>query len=144
MGSLQLQAITVAEGTADCDATVNLLGLLWNTSTDTISFNPISNKELPPLTKQLVLQMSSKVYDPLGILSPVTIQAKILMQDLWRSGISWDDPLFREQTNRWRKIPEDLQDTSKITIPRFYFAPTRSQPVELHVFAEGIWCHCIS
>ena len=81
--------------------------------------------------------MSSKVYDPLGILSPVTIQAKILMQDLWRSGIAWDDPLSPEHTNRWWKIAEDLQDTSKITIPRFYFTPTRSQPVELHVFADA-------
>ncbi|XP_065917547.1 uncharacterized protein [Dysidea avara] len=139
--SSQLQAVTVAEGTADCDVTVNLLGLLWNTATDTISFTPkqfLSNTEVPlPVTKRLVLQLSSKVYDPLGILSPVTIQAKILMQDLWRSGIAWDDPLFPEHTNRWWKIAEDLQDTSKITIPRFYFGPTYSQPVELHVFADA-------
>jgi len=138
--STQLQAITVTEGTADCDGTVNLLELLWNTSTDTISFKSkqfLSNTEIQPVTKPLVLQMSSRVYDPLGILSPVTIQAKILMQDLWRSGISWDDPLPPEHTNRWQKIVEDLQGTSKVIIPRLYFTPSHSQPEELHVFADA-------
>jgi len=84
--SPQLQAITaVAEGRADHDVTVNLLGLLWNASNDTITFTPkqfFSNTDLQLFTKRVVLQMFSRVYDPLRFLSPVTIQAKILMQDL--------------------------------------------------------------
>ena len=57
----QLQAITVDEGTADSDVTVNLLGLLWDTSTDTINFNPKqfpSKSETPLVTKRSVLQCS--------------------------------------------------------------------------------------
>ena len=103
--SAQLQAITVDEGTTDCDVTVNLLGLLWDTSADTINFNPkqfLSKSETPLVTKRSVLQMSSKVYDPLGILSPVTVQAQILMQDLWRSGISWND-----RTHEHEQMVED-------------------------------------
>ena len=65
--SPQLQAIMVVEGTADLDVTVNLLGLLWNTSTDTITSTPkwfLSNTDPQRVTKWLVLQMSSRVYNP--------------------------------------------------------------------------------
>ena len=38
--SHQLQSLAKAEGTVDNDTTVSLLGLLWSTSTDTITFPP--------------------------------------------------------------------------------------------------------
>ena len=37
--SSQLQSLAKAEGTVDNDTTVSLLGLLWSTSTDTITFH---------------------------------------------------------------------------------------------------------
>jgi len=45
--------------------------------------------------------------------------------------------LAPEHTKRWWKIAEDLQGTSKTTIPRFYFTPSHFQPIELHVFADA-------
>ena len=82
----QLQSLAKSEGTVDKDTTVSLLGLLWSTSTDTIIFPPkqfLVTKE-QPVTKGIVLQVASKIYNPLGFLSPITIQAKILMQQLWQ------------------------------------------------------------
>jgi len=33
------------------------------------------------------------IFDPLGILSPVTISVKLLMKELWEKNIDWDGPL---------------------------------------------------
>jgi len=31
------------------------------------------------------------------------------MQELWRSGVSWDEPLDQEYTDTWKRIAETLQ-----------------------------------
>jgi len=44
-------------------------------------------------TKRGVLSLIARLFDPLGLLSPVTFRAKHIMQKIWRAQISWDDPL---------------------------------------------------
>ena len=65
---------------------INVLGLQWDIQTDTLSL--MSKSPIPTVTnlvtKREVLRKSSKVFDPLGLLSPVTIKAKIFMQILWQ------------------------------------------------------------
>ena len=61
-------------------STVNVLGLQWETPTNTLSLTckspiPVATNLV---TKCEVLIESSKVFDPLGKLSPVTIKAKAL------------------------------------------------------------------
>ena len=60
-----------------------------------ITYQPRSTASITPnlITKREVLQESSKIYDPIGFLGPVTVRATILMQELWRQGIAWDEPL---------------------------------------------------
>ena len=82
--SLREQA--AKDDTADANEIVNILGLKWNTSSDTLSLTPqkTSQPSDQPITKRCVLQISSRTYDPLGLLSPVTIRAKLLIQELWQ------------------------------------------------------------
>ena len=82
--SNQVQALAMNDEVADKDSTVNILGLRWNLSSDTITF---AMKYIAPdvgstNTKREVLQQSSRLYNPLGFLAPVTVQAKILLQEL--------------------------------------------------------------
>ncbi|XP_072375349.1 uncharacterized protein [Diabrotica undecimpunctata] len=64
--------------------TIKTLGLLWSPKSDTFHFNvqPIEHK--CKVTKRLILSTISKIFDPLGLLSAVTITAKIILQDLWK------------------------------------------------------------
>ena len=74
--SSQLQSLAKSEGTADKDSTVSLLGLLWSTATDTITFSPkqfLIPTEEHSVTKRMVLQAALRIYNPLGFLSPITI-----------------------------------------------------------------------
>ena len=62
---------TSTDGTADANTVVNIIGLKWNPSNDTLGFMP--SKDYPPqpcVKKREILQMSFKTYDPLGLLSP--------------------------------------------------------------------------
>ena len=61
-------------------------------------------------TKRIVLQAASRIYDPLGFLSPITIQAKILIQELWQSGVDWDEPVQHNHNEAWIQIATDLQE----------------------------------
>ena len=59
------------------------------------------------------------------------------MQELWRSGVDWDEPLNQEYKNTWLQIAKDLQESTTIQIPRHYFTTVNSQTMELHVFSDA-------
>ena len=62
----------------------NILGLKCNLLTDTLSQKTHEIYQPPsgPITKCTVLQIALRTYDPLVLLSPVTIKARLLMQEL--------------------------------------------------------------
>ena len=105
----QLQTLCLEEGTANSRTTINVLGLQWNTLTDTLSLTPKHISPTPNLpTNREVLSNSSKIYDPQGLLSPVTIRAKLLMQEIWQHNIEWDDSLPQQLSTQWSNIAEDI------------------------------------
>ena len=125
---------------ADGNETVNVLGLVWDTIDDTLSLTQKSlDIEHSPVTKRQVLQQSSKSFDPLGIASPVTVRAKLLLQTLWQKKISWDKPLSSEYQHLWQTLLCDLQHLNTISIPRYYWKDgiTMVDPVELHIFSDA-------
>ena len=137
--SRQLQITAQADHTLDLNTTVNLLGLQWNTCTDVLSFpqREIKPNDTTPVTKRSVLQGASRQYDPLGWLAPVTIRAKLLIQELWRKQVAWDDPLEQELQNDWCQIAADVENAACIALNRRYFALSSSQSIYLHVFADA-------
>ena len=137
--STQLQNLAKRDGSAETSNTVKILGLQWNTSSDMLSLAPTNIRNVPPfITKRDILQDSSRIFDPLGLITPVTIQAKIFLQELWGKRLQWDEPLHDDLKNKWSVISQNIQDvTSLASIPRQYFQFTPSSPVALHVFADA-------
>ena len=116
--SSSLMALAQQDRVADNDTVVNVLGLLWDTSQDTLG---LSIKLFPSLetmqsTKRAVLQDLFKIFDPLGVLTPVTISAKLFMQQLWQHKLNWNEPLTSELTAQWRDIAANLQLCDSTTI----------------------------
>ena len=93
--SPQLRAITQQEKTSDTATPSNTLGILWDPVSDHLSLASKGPSTTGTLltTKRELLQESSKVFDPLGIATPVTIQAKLLIQKIWMKQIERDSPL---------------------------------------------------
>ncbi|GFY12001.1 DUF1758 domain-containing protein [Trichonephila clavipes] len=82
---------------------MKILGIIWNSKEDTFRINRSPPNEVRP-TKRQLLSTIAKIYDPLGFLSPTTIQLKILMQDIWKENISWDDPVTDCISESWTQF----------------------------------------
>ena len=89
------------------------------------------------LTKRGLVSDVAKTFDALGLFSPSTIKAKILMQQLWELKINWDDP-----------VPEDVMMPgykgwsyplqSQMTIPRCYSSKeSQVLSTEIHGFSDA-------
>ena len=66
----------------------SLLGLPWDKSADTISVVIPSESANP--TKRGTLQKLAKIYDPLDLISPQTLQGKLIYQEICKKKIGWD------------------------------------------------------
>ena len=121
--SQHLQAVARDNQVIDENQLVHILGLYWNTAEDRICLipKPLDSTSSSVVTKRSILQDSSRVYDPLGFLSPVTIHAKLLMQELWQQSVDWDEPLDQQLRDKWRNIVIDLQNATGTTMTRHYF-----------------------
>ena len=121
------------DGVDDDRTEVPVLGMSWNTVTDTLALkhHPVS-LNLP--TKRLVLRALASQYDPLGLLSPITIVGKLLMQDIWREHHGWDELLPAHITERWEIIAPEFNKMNSIEIPR---SELRSGNISLHAFADA-------
>ncbi len=99
-----------------------LLGLQWQPINDCFFVNvkPVDISNLV-LTKRAVSSLAAKIFDPLGFAAPVIIRAKILLQDLWREGKEWDDPISPEIDRSFREYYNELVSLPLFKVPRGYF-----------------------
>ena len=100
-----------------------VLGHTWDCENDIIefSFEKLADcaKSLEPLTKRNILRVTAKLFDPLGMVSPVFIKNKILFQKLAKK--NWDEPVDENIRKDWVKWVDDLSAVKFITLPRCYF-----------------------
>uniref|UniRef100_A0A182YRW0 DUF1758 domain-containing protein n=1 Tax=Anopheles stephensi TaxID=30069 RepID=A0A182YRW0_ANOST len=114
---------------------VKTLGISWEPPSDTFRFT-ISFSVSRPYTKRSVLSSIAQLYDPLGLISPVIVQAKILLQELWAHNLSWDEELPRHLNSKWEGFCEGLPYLTHLRIPRFALTPNHCY-IELHCFADA-------
>ncbi|XP_031638866.1 uncharacterized protein LOC116350989 [Contarinia nasturtii] len=118
--------------------TIKTLGMHWSPSTDIISFTiDLSNlSQEKRITKRKLLSDSSKLFDPCGLLSPITIKVKILMQEIWKSGIKWDNLVSDEIQLEWNRYRSELKLIEQIKIERWFKSGPESQ-IFLHGFCDS-------
>ena len=84
------------------------LGVLWVVQYDEFSFRysppPVEFK----FTKRNVLKKTASVFDPLGLLAPLIVRAKVLMQEAWMEALDWDEDLPDYQKAQLKKWFEEL------------------------------------
>ncbi|CAG9132520.1 unnamed protein product [Plutella xylostella] len=112
------------------------LGIVWNQTEDVFSFNwNLPAEEENIYTKRKLLSYISKLYDPLGWISPTTVLAKLIFQKLWTLGMAWDDTLPTEVIQEWESIKLELINIKNLTIPRWLNCSNKT--VELHGFCDA-------
>ena len=117
------------------DKDAKTLGLLWTPDTDQLrySVNQISRLTV---TKRTILYTIAQIFDPLGLVGPVVIRAKIILQHIWQLKLGWDENLPQNLYIMWMEFHEHLRSLNKIPVPRLVLGknPVR---VELHGFSDA-------
>lgn len=67
-----------------------VLGLLWQSTTDSLRYETTCKFMPEIIIKRTILSLITQIFDPLGLIGPVTIKVKILLQSLWQQKIDWD------------------------------------------------------
>ncbi|XP_064481215.1 uncharacterized protein LOC135394411 [Ornithodoros turicata] len=130
---------TSYDNASDGDTIVKVLGLYWGRSTDGLLLKTTRAADFAvahPATKRTVLKAFSLVYDPLGYIAPVIISARILFQDLWRNGLSWDQPVSESDNVIWEKWKVSLGELNLLRLPRCALTEDNSL-VDVHCFADA-------
>ena len=92
------------------------LGMLWDINSDVLRIDV--NLRSRPSTRRGILSMIGSMYDPLGIVSPSILQGKIILQELCRQKIGWDEVIPELQRKQWESWKETLPDLSLIEVDR--------------------------
>ena len=98
-----------------------VLGIQWDPSRDEFIFDfggICSLMETMEPTKRNVVGITARFFDPLGVVSPLTILFKIFCQQLCVDKINWDEPLTEGQLEKWHQLLSILKRAEVIMLPR--------------------------
>ena len=141
------------------DKSEKVLGVTWSPRKDAfhivtrVNFLPkkkvrqepgLLGEAMPPeipaiLTKRMCLGQVNGIYDPLGLLAPVTVKAKILLRKMWGLKLGWDDPVSEEMRKEWFSFFGELREAATISFQRC-IRPAEADPSAkpiLIVFSDG-------
>lgn len=112
------------------------LGLSWNLETDSFTF--LVSREVKPYTRRGILSTVNTLFDPLGFISPITMQGKTLVREL-SSEQGWDTPLDPDKEPEWNAWRNSLTDLENLHIKRCYISAQSSsiQKKELCIFSDA-------
>ena len=110
------------------------LGILLNPHKDSLQIK-VSKRKVP-LTKRGILRYTSSIFDPFGILIPVLLEPKVIIQSLWKENLDWDDEIPEELRNRSVKWKNHLQNWKTFELPCWY-QTNKNCDFELHIFADA-------
>lgn len=103
----------------DKDGTFKTLGVKWNPSKDVLQY-AISMEwtRSHSHTKRSILSGIVQIFDPLGLLGPVIVIAKILIQRLWKLQIDWDESLPSDIHTEWSDYVIKIQALNDFSVQR--------------------------
>ena len=131
----------ISSGNTECrtDGTEGVLGIKWEPDVDVFRFDAIQIMVDETVTKRNVLSMISKIFDPVGLLTPFTVKLKVFMRKIWAMApkLGWDERLPTNLKSEWEVLAEEMSSISTIAFKRAITPEdAQSKPV-LVVFSDG-------
>nr|CAI5854889.1 unnamed protein product [Callosobruchus analis] len=113
------------------------LGLSWNSENDSLNYKIHPNKQTSgKVTKRIILSKIASIFDPLALLGPCIILAKILLQKLWLEKLTWDESLPYNLHQRWLEFSSQMDSLNSLHIPRKVTC-NDAVKFELHAFSDA-------
>ena len=146
------RAIDVKELNSDSGNRSKVLGIKWDVKSDCLYFD-LKLSESDQVTRRMMLSTVSSLFDPIGLVSPVLVQGKILFQDATRMQLGWDEPVPPDLARKWISWLRSLDELENIRVPRCV-KPSGFDDghLELHHFSDASassygccsYLHCIN
>lgn len=120
------------------ESIIKTLGLTWNMKTDSFHYqNKLPQPKSVLITKRNILADLQRLFDPLGWISPAIITAKILIQNIWKERLDWDEEVNNTHKEEWNKIREGFNNLHKIQIKRWIYTETENEKISLHGYCDA-------
>jgi hypothetical protein len=85
--------------------TESALGLKWNVEEDAfvweLDIEALVRAQRKALTRRGVLAVVSSLFDPLGMIAPYVMREKLLLQELCRRKLEWDEEIDESGKKQW-------------------------------------------
>ena len=117
-----------------------VLGNLWNKELDCWIFRFDKLLEIAKQlkrTKRGLLKLFPRIFDPRGLISPISIPIKRTFQKTCVDGLEWDDTLSKEQIEYVEAWLQDLEAAGEIRFPRYCLKYKRSELKSVHIIGFG-------
>ena len=96
------------------------LGVQWEPRTDRIHYARCrGGAKDDESTMRSVASLLARPFDPIGLLSPFILQARLIMKDCHLLGMKWSDTLPQELQPRWKRWVEQLQYLGNVHFARY-------------------------
>ncbi|XP_014679127.1 PREDICTED: uncharacterized protein LOC106818975, partial [Priapulus caudatus] len=139
LAAIDSSELAVREVDFDNDEVPNqrTLGMSWDLLQDIFVFH--ADPKETNMTKRGLVSIMCSVFDPCGYITPFIFRAKCLVQDLWRAGLDWDQPLPDNLQHKWREWLRELRELyDTVKIPRHHPGfSSQAEDVQIHVFGDA-------
>ena len=123
---------------SDGEQSVDLLGHRWNKKTDKFTFKKREITSLhQSLAKRNCLALLAQLWDPIGLVSVVTVKFRIELQELWSSGFTWDEVLPDSIQQKWKENLEVMNHLLTFEYDRQLKPTNAVGSPEVHGFSDG-------
>lgn len=112
------------------------LGINWDPVNDNFLFTFKAEPRFSTYTKRAILSLTASVFDPMGLISPIIITLRVLLQNLWLQNYDWDTEVPVNVKNALVMCLDDLQNLNQISIPRFVLTKNYID-IQLHGFSDA-------
>ena len=112
----------------------SILGLKWNVLKDELAIPSSCQNVSKAPTRRSLLSAAAQVYDPLGIVCPVLLPVKVMLQS--KTKLSWDDP-DPDILKCFEDFNSVLKLVSEFSFPRCYKPDSISFDKPSHVSIHG-------
>nr|XP_029712150.1 uncharacterized protein LOC115257038 [Aedes albopictus] len=120
----------------DGSTTIKTIRIHWQPCSDEFKF-AYHQPQISQSTKRIILSQIASLYDPLGLLAPTIVMAKLVMQKLWELRVDWDANPPGELTNHWLSLVQHLSVLNHFQVPRRVIGVCKPLRTYLHGYSDA-------
>ena len=115
---------------------IKTLGLTWHPLEDHFVYAS-SSEYISITTKRFFLSDVSKHFDPIGLIAPVLVVAKVIIQSCWKLDLEWNDAVADDVSWACTSWKDDMSALSQLKIPRKVLPTHLYDEASLQVFCDA-------